>query len=125
MENFDEWNKVKKQTEVFNTRPFFHEREIWFCHLGHNIGFEQNGKGNDFLRPVLVLKKFNKNIFVGLPLTSILKNKIFYFNLNNNLGAVILSQIRLIDSKRLFYKKAKITEKDFLNIKEKLRELIL
>jgi mRNA-degrading endonuclease toxin of MazEF toxin-antitoxin module len=125
IKNFDVWNSIKKEINTKNQKIFFHEREIWFCKLGQNIGFEQNGKGKYFLRPVLILKKFNKYIFVGLPMTSVKKDKMFYFNLNNNLGSIILSQIRLIDSKRLFYKKSKITEKDFSKIKEKLKELIL
>jgi len=125
IKNFDVWNSIKKEINTKNQKIFFHEREIWFCKLGQNVGFEQNGKGKYFLRPVLILKKFNKYIFVGLPMTSVKKDKMFYFNLNNNLGSIILSQIRLIDSKRLFYKKSKITEKDFSKIKEKLKELIL
>ena len=40
---------------------------------GKNIGFEQNGKGSNFVRPILVLRKFNSSIFWGLPLTTIKK----------------------------------------------------
>jgi len=48
------WKKV---------RPFFHGREIWFCAIGANIRFEQDGSGTEFLRPVVIIKKFNKEVF--------------------------------------------------------------
>ena len=37
--------------------------EIWMCALGKNIGREQNGGGESFSRPMLVIKKFNNEIF--------------------------------------------------------------
>ena len=48
--------------------------------MGLNIGYEQDGKGEDFLRPVLILKKFNKRVFLGIPLTKIKKDSHFYHN---------------------------------------------
>lgn len=56
--DFDGWNTKKKLAHAINKRPFFHEREIWYCALGVNVGFEQDGKGKDFLRPVIGIKKF-------------------------------------------------------------------
>ena len=34
-----------------------------------NIGYEQDGSGNDFIRPVVIIRKFNNEIFWGVPLT--------------------------------------------------------
>lgn len=53
MKQFDAWGVLKK--EVNEKRPMFYvkEREIWYVHLGQNIGFEEDGKGLDFKRPVL------------------------------------------------------------------------
>ena len=51
---FDEWNVVKKIIDQAPSVKYFNNREIWFLNLGENIGFEQNGKGDEFLRPVLV-----------------------------------------------------------------------
>ncbi len=58
---FDLWNSKKK---LFNGKPlskhfYFHEREVWWCGIGINIGVEIDGKNSDFERPVLVVKKFN------------------------------------------------------------------
>lgn len=65
------WN-TKKQKIHHEPKPrvFFHEREIWFCHLGVNVGYEQDGKGKAFGRPVIVFRKFNKEVFWGVPLTT-------------------------------------------------------
>ena len=35
-----------------------------------NIGFEQSGKGDEFLRPVLILKRLTKEMFFGIPLST-------------------------------------------------------
>lgn len=127
-EKFDTWNKVKKVLNTCSSNSkFFYERDIWFAHLGKNIGDEQDGKGNDFLRPILILKKFNKNLFWAMPTTSQEKNGRFYFSIKeikNKKNTLILSQIRLLDSKRLKYKLGKLPNNEFLKVKEKLIELI-
>jgi hypothetical protein len=40
--DFDGWNEKKKDTNE-KIGPFCHERELWWCTLGVNIGFEQDG----------------------------------------------------------------------------------
>jgi len=68
--DFDGWNEHKKAIDGnAGTRVFFHERELWFAHLGTNIGYEQDGRGEEALRPVLVIRKFNNEICWALPLT--------------------------------------------------------
>jgi len=44
--------------------------EVWMCTLGQNLGREQNGGPRDFSRPVLVIKKFNNEIFWVVPLST-------------------------------------------------------
>lgn len=80
--DFDEWNIQKKKIDNFENKKTFHEREIWFIKIGENIGFEQNGKGREFLRPIIVYKKFSKNVFLGIPLTRADKKGKFYNNFN-------------------------------------------
>ena len=60
-----EYGKWHKKKEVLNERQdidtiFFREKEVWWVALGVNIGFEQDGKGEEFRRPILILKKFKK-----------------------------------------------------------------
>ena len=108
-------------------RPGFYEREVWYCYLGENVGFEQDGKGETFLRPVIVLKKFNKEIFWAIPLTSAIKKSIYYYTVtfgNNRKSSAILSQIRLVDAKRLSHKVGDVCKEDLDGLKKKLKELI-
>ncbi len=60
--DFDKWNEKKKKLDVrvIEETLFFKEAEVWWIHIGLNIGFETNGKGEEFTRPVLILKKYNK-----------------------------------------------------------------
>lgn len=53
-----------------DTIHLFNEREIWWCSIGENIGFEGDGKNDMFERPVLILKKYNAEVFFGAPLTT-------------------------------------------------------
>jgi hypothetical protein len=62
-ELFDNWNHLKKEANSKKTMIGFNQFEIVFMKVGKNIGFEQDGKGNEFLRPVLVYKKFNNRVF--------------------------------------------------------------
>jgi mRNA interferase MazF len=69
--DYSEWHEKKTDIELSSeTRVFFHEREVWWCSLGANVGFEQDGKGIKFARPVIVFKKFNKEVFWALPLST-------------------------------------------------------
>lgn len=124
--NFDEWNSQKKITHNTENKKTFHQREIWFIKIGENVGFEQNGKGEEFLRPVIIYKKFSKNVFWGIPLTRSIKEGKFYknFNFRGTKSNAILSQIRLFDSKRLSYSIGRMSKGDYNRVKEKLIELI-
>lgn len=98
------WNKIKVKLCTTATKPpAFHEGEVWWTHVGENVGSELNGKGSDFLRPVLVFKKFNKNFFFGIPLTSKTKTGLFYisFRFNNKTSTASLSNAREFSSLRL------------------------
>jgi mRNA-degrading endonuclease toxin of MazEF toxin-antitoxin module len=124
--DFDKWNTQKKFVDLTGNKKVFHEREVWFIAIGENIGFEQNGKGEEFLRPVIIYKKFSRNVFLGIPLTKTKREGKFYadFELHGKTSTAILSQVRLFDSKRLKYKIGKMSVGDYRKIKEKLIELI-
>ena len=119
------WNIKKIEVHHEKIRPFFHEREIWFCSLGVNVGFEQDG-GEGFLRPVVVVKKFNNDIAWCVPLTTRQKQGQYYVEvfINKKKGNAILSQLRLVDGKRLYYKVGDLDEAVFEEIKRKIRQLL-
>lgn len=127
MNPYDQWNAKKKILSEKNHYKYFREREIFYCYLGKNLGHEQDGKGDDFLRPVIILKKFNNRLFLGIPVTSQSKTGKYYFEIkiNSTANFAILSQIRLLDSKRLKYKIGKVSTKNFLELRKKFLKLII
>jgi mRNA interferase MazF len=124
---FDEWNIEKKSLEKTDETTIpFHEREIWWCSIGVNLGDEQDGKNSLFERPVLVVKKFNKKIAWVLPMSTKEKEGVYYHSLEYN-GAkstALLSQLRLISVKRFRRYIRKISDPQFFSIKEKLFSLL-
>lgn len=125
--DFKKWYKDKEYIHNERPRLFFHEREVWFAYLGVNIGFEQDGQGDKFLRPVVILRKFNNEVFWGVPLTKTKKEGKYYFKFSFNSdeqSIAIISQLRLVDAKRLLYKIGDIGEKDFSALKHKIRQLL-
>ena len=125
---FDTWNNQKKQLHAIEKTIGFSVFEIVFIRIGSNVGYEQDGKGKDFLRPVLVYKKFNNRVFLGIPLTSVENNDKFHFGFEYKKGIksfAILSQIRLFDIKRAKYKDGKISKIKFEKLQEKLLKLIV
>lgn len=125
--DFDQWNLQKKKAQAIHARPMFKECEVWWCSLGLNVGDEQDGKGKSFTRPVLVFRKFNRNIFIGIPLSTQVKDSPFYhlFRFNGINQCLILSQVRLMDAKRFKDRMGKIEVHEMEKIKEKLRKLLL
>ena len=77
--NFKKWHSIKALLDKKKKEIYFKEREIWWCSLGLNIGFEQDGKNYRFERPVLILKKFSKDLFWALPSTSQDKTGEYYY----------------------------------------------
>ncbi len=127
IKDFDSWNEKKKEIDAEPTASFYHEREVWWCSLGVNIGSEQDGTGKSFDRPVLILRGFNKEIFLGVALTGKRKTGKYYFYLgiiNGKDATAILSQIRLIDTRRLVRKITTIDNGVFSSIKGVLRDTL-
>ncbi len=102
------------------------EGEVYWCSLGENIGDEENGKGEDFRRPVLIFKKFNNNIFWGIPMTTKNKDNKYYVKvlLKDVEQSAIISQLRVLDTKRLDKYIGYISLIDFNKIKEEIINLL-
>lgn len=126
--DFNRWNGVKQMAHGRSDTAelFFREKEIWWCMLGVNIGDEQDGKGCRLQRPVLIVKKFNQRIFLAIPLTTKVKTNPFYVPIYLSDGlprCAIISQIRLLDIKRLTEKMHSVNDTDFVAIKKAIRGL--
>lgn len=128
LQKFVIWTKLKIRIHISERKVFFKEREIWWCTLGKNIGFEQDGKHEMFERPVLILKKFNHDMLWVLPLTS--QDKMdkpqFYFatKYNDEISFIILSQLRLVSGKRLLRKVRTLPFQEFCEVREKIKRFL-
>jgi mRNA interferase MazF len=128
VKNFFDWIhiKIKLHDNVANN-PLFKQGEIWWVSLGENINNEMNGKGKDFCRPVLIFKKLSKNTFLGIPLSTKNKKGTWYVSVNHNSRevVVVLSQVRVLDSRRMLNRIGILDEEDFKKVKTGFASLFL
>ena len=127
-EEYDKWN-IKKQEIEFSkgsTNIYFKEGQIWWCSLGLNIGSESFGKGENFRRPVLIVKKLSSDLCIVLPLTSKEKIGTWFLDitLHNKKRWVMLYQIKTLNKKRFYLKIGELDDIDFKRVKEKLDALL-
>jgi|SRR3989344_1614682 len=120
--DFDKWNEKKKIIHNAEFTGFVHEREIWWCSLGFNVGDEEDGKNDNFERPILILKKFNRKIVLAVPLSTKIKDNPYYFPFEHEgvKFAVILSQLRLVSTNRFARRIRKIDNTLFKQIKAEI-----
>jgi len=114
--DFNKWHELKDKIHKQKSGVFFHEREIWWCTLGLNIGFEQDGSGENFQRPVIIVKKFNLDVCLIVPLTTNQKKGKYYFavgGVDGKNATAVLSQVKFIDRKRLVNKAGILDEETF------------
>ena len=127
IKDFEVWNKQKKKIHEYEGHKLYHEREVWWCSLGINVGFEQDGTGKDGERPVLILKGFSAKVCLIVPLTTSMKNNPYHIDLGLLQGRrsfAIISQIRLIDTRRLVNKMCFIDKVLFQNIRKTIKDLL-
>lgn len=122
IKDFDKWNEIKKETENFFDVFGIHEREIWWVSLGINIGVETDGKNKKYERPVIVIRKFNRQMVWIIPTTSQTKNSIFYekFLFGEETYFACLTQIRTLSTKRFLRKIGMMPDGDFTKIVSKI-----
>jgi mRNA interferase MazF len=133
-ELFDKWNDVKKDVHKKERKIGFKPREVFWLRIGQNIGSEEFGKGNEFQRPVLIVRKLTHDLFIGVPLTSSLKkdNDYFYtFEFYNrqkkciSKNSAMILQIKSFDKKRLMGKIGTISKDDFNEVISRIRRLFI
>ena len=130
IKKYNEWN-LKKQKINFLERPlgeeiYFKEGDVWWCSIGINVGSESFGKGKNFRRPVLVIKKLSADLCIALPITSKQKIGTWFEDvlLNEENRYVMLYQIRTLNKKRFTIKMGELGSNDFIKVKEKLKTLL-
>lgn len=126
--DFDNWIIKKKDCHyAIKASPLFKERDIWWVSVGVNVGFEEDGKNGNFVRPVLIVKKFNRELFLGVPMSTKLKDNKYYVKVTvkGSTVSVMTSQVRVFSSKRIWNKLAELDQSDYLKILESLREFFV
>ena len=125
--DFDAWNTEKKRIHGRSKPPFYHEREIWWCALGVNVGFEQDGTGAGFERPVLILRGVSRTTCYAVPLTTSPKRHPLRIPLGFVEGkpaAAIMSQMRLLDTRRLVNKIGFLDKGTFAFVKKAAKAVL-
>lgn len=123
---FNKWNELKKSIQVKPDNFGVHEREIWWLSLGVNVGVEIDGKHNNFERPVLIIRKFNRQMVWILPTTSRSGDSRFYekYLFNGKEYFVVLTQPRTVSTKRFLRKIGMMSKDDFGRVKKLLSRFI-
>lgn len=125
--DFDAWNRRKKEINDIEDISFYRARDIRWCSLGTNIGYEQDGTSETYRRPVLILRGFSRYVCLIIPLTTSVKENPYHFNIGDIDGkkaSVILSQVRLVDTRCLHDPLAVLDKDKFEEIRKAIRNLI-
>src|SRR3989344_4779417 len=131
---FDVWNEQKKILDNGNKAVYAHPREVWWCAIGLNIGAEVDCKNENFERPVLVVRVYNKETMLVLPITSKKKSDDFHYEIQVRTKSiktgeeytkpawVKLTQSRVISNNRLLRKVDVVHKKEFDKVVEVFRK---
>ncbi len=128
IKNFLEWFKLKPNLDKKNHKPpFVSEGQIWWCHLGENVGTEISGKGEKFTRPVIILQKLSNMTYLVLPTSTKIKKGNWYIPIvyKKKEMVVCLHQAKTIDYRRIDDKIGFISGKDFKSIKKGFNNLFI
>jgi mRNA interferase MazF len=123
---FDRWNEKKKQTHLEQPR-LYTVREIWWCRLGCNIGTEQDGKGEWFVRPCVILRAFGPDACLVVPLTASTRDhhlRVPIGSVDGREARANLSQIRVVDTRRLEAKIGFLDKPIFSHLRKTARGLL-
>jgi len=132
MEQYDKWNKIKKETQLNKRKLGIKQRDIFWAKIGLNIGNEEYGKGKDFVRPLIIIRQLTHDLFIGVPTTTSTKENNDYFHnikyidkthQDIHSSAMILQQ-KVYSKKRLLSKIGTVDSENFNIIIAKLKKLI-
>ncbi|MCX6735954.1 MAG: type II toxin-antitoxin system PemK/MazF family toxin [Candidatus Parcubacteria bacterium] len=125
--DFENWHKIKSEIHENERSKRYHAREVWWCSIGANIGFEQDGDGSEYQRPVLILKGLSKDTCLVIPLTTSPNKhpmRIQAGIVGEKNASVIISQLRVVDTKRLTNKLGFIEKDIFENIRKAVKDML-
>ena len=101
-------------------------REIWWCRLGVNVGTEQDG-GEMFLRPTVILRGLGPDACLVVPLTTSPRKHLLRVPIglvDGKEARANLSQIRVIDTRRLTRKIGFLDKDMYLKLRKAARDML-
>ncbi len=117
--NYKSWLDLKEKLDARakDKLPSFKQREVWWTHIGVNVGSEILGKDGGFWRPILIIKRYQGSMFLAAPWTSTppklgYKNHVSV-NFKKRQSTVLLDQIRTLDARRLVRLMGNLDEEQF------------
>jgi mRNA-degrading endonuclease toxin of MazEF toxin-antitoxin module len=125
--NFDDWNKIKKRINRKTFKTLYNEREVRWCSLGLNIGFEEDGSNAGYRRPVLILKGMSSRTCLIIPLTTSNHQhplRVSIGLIDNKLAHALLSQIKVIGTERLVRKIQRLDIVTFQKIRKTVKDML-
>ncbi|MFA5744850.1 MAG: type II toxin-antitoxin system PemK/MazF family toxin [Candidatus Paceibacterota bacterium] len=123
--DFDRWNEIKKKTDTEPSR-LYTVREIWWCRLGANVGTEKDGKGDWYVRPCVILRGFGADACLVVPLTTSSREHALRVSVGvveDQEAHANLSQIRVIDTRRLEEKIGFLEKDAFSKLRKTARNM--
>lgn len=125
-EIYDEWNVLKKRISKSEKVIYCKTREIWWCSVGMNVGTELYGKNELFERPTLVVKVFSKESVLIIPMTtkSQSENYALQIELFQRPSWIVISQMRVVSTKRMSRKIGKISRDEYKRIINKITSIL-
>lgn len=125
--HFDQWNIVKKDIHKKGEAKFYNAREVWWCALGVNVGSEQDGDEKTFERPVLIVKGISRDTCMVVPLTtskSKHKLRIDVGQIDGKSAKALISQLRIVDTRRLSNKVLRLNRENFQVIQKSIKDFL-
>jgi len=125
--DFDAWNESKKNLDSRKHAPHCHAGEVWWCSIGVNIGSEQDSMSSEYGRPIVVLRKVSRNVFLAVPLTTKIRDGVPFRVRIEFQGAVsdaLIDQVRVYDRRRLMRLIGKLDTGTFARIQDALTDLV-
>ena len=127
LKDLDGWNEKKKRIDTDGCSKRYHRREVWWCALGVNIGSEQDGSSAEYRRPVLIITGLGPDTCLVAPLTTSEREhpmRPYIGVVDGKKARALLSQLRVIDTKRLVSKVGFLDKEIFEVIRKAVRNMI-
>lgn len=122
-----DWMKLKIKIHHAEINLFPKRKEIWWIRFGQNIGVEVNGKHDQFERPAIIIKVFNLDSFLVVPITSKIKRGeylIGFLSNSNEKKMANLAQIRTVSINRFIRKVEVLNDTNFNQIIDKIKNFL-